>query len=410
MRLNWGKTFIIGFGFMAISAVWPIYNSYMPKFYEEFIQKSALIGLIMGFDNLLGLTLQPWFGALSDRTRSRWGRRRPFLLIGMPIAAVAFLTIPFARLAGLIPLVLVTIVMNLAMSLFRSPTVALMPDLTPSPLRSLANGVINFMGGLGAAIVLLAGGILYAMNPAFPFVVPAIIMGGVFLLFLFFIREPAAPEPASSVEETPQSLLMALRQIITNPDRGALILFLAIMAWFVAYQSVDTWFTLYSEQNLGVAVNVASKSLTLFAGAFLLGAIPAGVIGTKFGRRNTIAVGLIGMMASFSSMHFMTSLGQVQYVLIVAGLCWAMVNINSYPMVVEMCHPSQTGTYTGLYYIFSGVAGAGGPALTGAIFDLFGSKRPLFLVAAIFMALALVLILAQRKGEAVPAAKAAGVA
>lgn len=410
MRLNWGKTFIIGFGFMAISAVWPLYDSYMPKFYGEMIASSALVGLIMGFDNVLGLTLQPWFGALSDRTRSKWGRRRPFLLIGMPIAAVMVLAIPFARLGGLVPLLLVTIVMNLAMSLFRSPTVALMPDLTPSPLRSLANGVINFMGGLGAAIVLLAGGILYAMSPAYPFMVSAAIMGGVFLLFLFFIREPAAPDPANNVEETPQSLLLALRQIITNPDRGVLILFLAIMAWFVGYQSVNTWFTTYSEQNLGVAVNVASKSLTLYAGAFLLGALPAGVIGTKFGRRNTIAVGLIGMMASFASMHMMTSLSQVQYVLVVAGLCWALININSYPMVVEMCHPSQTGTYTGLYYIFSGVAGAGGPFLTGAIFDLFGSKRPLFLVAAIFMALALALILAQRKGEAAPEARAPGVA
>lgn len=410
MRLNWGKTFIIGFGFMAISAVWPLYDSYMPKFYEEVITSSALVGLIMGFDNLLGLTLQPWFGSLSDRTRSRWGRRRPFLLIGMPIAAVAVLAIPFARLGGLIPLLLVTIVMNLAMSIFRSPTVALMPDLTPSPLRSMANGVINFMGGLGAAIVLLAGGILYAMSPTYPFMVSAGIMAVVFLLFLFFIREPAAPETASNVEETPQSLLLALRQILNNPDRGTLILFLAIMAWFIGYQSVNTWFTTYSEQNLGVAVNVASKALTIYAGAFLLGAIPAGLIGTRLGRRNTIAIGLIGMMASFASMHMMTSLGQVQWVLGAAGLCWALVNINSYPMVVEMCHPSQTGTYTGLYYIFSGVAGASAPFLSGAIFDLFGSKRPLFLVSAIFMAIALALILSQRKGEAPEGLKGASAA
>ncbi len=410
MRLHWGKTFVLGFGFMAISAVWPLYDSYMPEFYGRFIASSTLVALLMGFDNLLGLTLQPWIGAISDRTNTRWGRRRPFLLIGMPLAALFIIAIPFGLQAGLVGLLIAALGMNLAMSLFRSPAVALMPDLTPAPQRSLANGVINLMGGIGAAVVLLLGSKLYAVSPSYPFLMSAGIMIVVFLLFVTVIREPAVPPSDSNVEQTPQSLMVALRQVVTNPDRGTLILFLAIFAWFVGYQSVNTWFTRYSVENLGVPINVASGALVFYAGAFVIGALPAGLIGTKFGRRPTIAAGLIGMIICFVVMSFLTTLAEVKILLLVAGLCWALININSYPMVMELCHASQRGTYTGLYYIFSGLAGIGGPFVLGVIFDLVGSKRPLFLGAAVAMVVALFLIRAVRKGEASPAGKGSAVA
>lgn len=406
MKLNWGKTFALGFGFMSISVVASLYDSYMGKFYEEFIASSTIVGLIMAIDNAFGMTLQPWFGALSDRTQSSWGRRRPFLLIGMPIAALGVMAIPFARTSGLLPLLLVTIVLNVALAVFRSPTVALMPDFTPSPLRSLANGVINLMGGLGSALALLGGSILYAMNVSYPFLMAGGVMVTVFLIFLLFIREPARPAEESAAEETPQSLLQALKHVVTNPDRDMLALFLAIFAWFVGYQAVNTWFTLYGEQILGIPVQAASARLTFFAGSFILGAVPAGYLGTKLGRRKTIAIGLSGMVASFLALHFLTALPAVTVVLVVAGLCWPLVNINSYPMVVEQCSAKQTGTYTGVYYIFSGLAGVAGPAVSGAVFDLMGSKRPLFFFAMVCMALALSLILMVRKGEANPAARA----
>lgn len=404
MRLNWGKTFVLGLGFLAISAVWPLYDSYMPKFYGGYIASSALVGVIMGFDNLLGFTLQPWFGARSDRTRSRWGRRLPYLLIGMPIAAVSLLAIPFAREAGLWPLLAVTIIMNLAMSIFRSPTVALMPDLTPSPLRSLANGVINFMGGIGGGIALLGGGILYAMSPRYPFMLSAAIMAVVFLCFLFFIREPALDQgggaPAEGTEETPQGLWLAFREMITNPDRTTLLLFAALFALFVGYQAVNTWFTVYAEETLHVAVNVASKALTWYAGSFVIFALPAGWVGTRLGRRRTIAIGLGGMAAGFVLMHFLATLGQASVALIVLGAFWSLININTYPMVVELCRPSQTGTFTGLYYIFTQAGGVAAPIISGFVFDLAGSKRPLFFTAALFLLIALALILTVRKGEA----------
>lgn len=407
MRLAWGKTFVIGLGFLSISAVWPLYDSYMPKFYGEFIASSALVGLIMGFDNILGLTLQPWFGAKSDRTRSRWGRRLPYLLIGMPVAALALLALPFGRSAGLIPLLAVTILLNLAMSMFRSPTIALMPDLTPSPLRSLANGVINLMGGIGAAVVLFTGATLYAMNPGYPFWLSAAILIVVFFCFLLFIREPAVSESSESVEQTPQSLLAALREIFSGSDKGSLLVFFALLVLFIGYQSANTWFTLYAEENLGVAVNVASRSLTYYAAAFVVFALPAGYLGTKIGRRKTIAAGIIGMVVLYTVVFFLKSMAMVSIALILLGACWALVNVNTYPMIVELCRPSQTGTYTGLYYIFQQVGGVSGPFLFGLLFDAVGSKRPLFITAAVFLVISGVLFLAARTGEAAPAGQAA---
>lgn len=398
--MNWGRTFVLGFGFLAISAVWPLYDAYMPNFLSGYIASSAVIGAIMGLDNFLGLTLQPYMGSISDRTRSRWGRRRPYLLIGMPIAALALALFPWSIQGGLFTLLLTTGVMNLSMAVFRSPTVALMPDLTPSVFRSQANGVINFMGGIGAAIVIQVGKMLYPVDPGYPFVVAAGIMTIVFFLFLLVIREPELPPHADAVEETPQSLIAAMKEIVRSPDKNTLTLFLAIFAWFVAYQSVNTWFTKYAVENLGVEIHQAAGALFYTAIFFVLGALPAGFIGAKLGRRLTISMGLVGMVLTFFSMQFLTTLGQFSIALGIAGLCWALVNINSYPMVTEMCQPSQIGTYTGLYYIFSGLAGTSGPFLAGLIFDMSGSKKPLFLVGVIFMALALVLIWTVRKGEA----------
>lgn len=400
MRLNWGKTFILGFGFLAISTVWPVYDSYMPIFLAKYIGSATIIGLIMAVDNVLGLTLQPYFGSLSDRTRTRWGRRRPFLLLGMPVAALALFSFPISLPLGLITLLITTGVLNLSMSLFRSPTVALMPDATPAPLRSKANGIINFMGGIGAVIAIVVGGIMYKISPGYAFLLPGAIMLVVFLLFLLYFREPEIPQAESGAEETPQSLLLALRQILVNPDRTTLTLFLTIFAWFVAYQGVNTWFTSYSVEVLKVSEADASLRLSIYALSFVIGALPAGYIGTWLGRRRTIMMGLIGMTLCFLGMNFLTSLNQLTIAFVAAGLSWALININSYPMVVQMCHPSQTGTFTGLYYIFAGLAGVTGPFLAGLLFDTMKTKQPLFLFGMAFMLVAILLISTVRKGEA----------
>jgi maltose/moltooligosaccharide transporter len=408
VRLHWGKTFVLGFGFLAISAATSIYDSYMTKFFEGFLGAGVLVGMIMGIDNFLGMKLQPYIGARSDRTVTRFGRRRPYLLIGMPIAALSLAAIPFAREHGFLPLLVVTIILNIAMSLFRSPTVALMPDITPAPLRSIANGVINLMGGIGAALMLFVGASLYAKSPRYPFIFAGAVMGLIFLVVWFFIREPAITKPAEASEDAPRGLLKALRHVITNPDRNTLLFFTSLFAWFVGYQAINTWFTLYGEQILNVPLPKASATLVAFVGTFVLFAVPAGYLGTKFGKRLTICVGLGGLSLSFMLMHFLTALPQITIALVACGFFWALVNINSYPIVVSLAPPSQAGTYTGLYYIFSGLAGMSSPIMAGALFDLVGSKRPLFLFAAAAMAVSLLLLLTVKdvNQKAVPSAAA----
>ena len=148
MKLDMKKTFILGLGFFGINLLWPVYNAFVPIMLEQYTKKAALIGLIMTIDNLFAVVFQPIFGAMSDRTKSRFGRRMPYILIGMPISALLFSLIPYTN--SLATLMITIIIMNFMMSVYRAPTVALMPDITPSPLRSKANGIINFMGGLAA--------------------------------------------------------------------------------------------------------------------------------------------------------------------------------------------------------------------------------------------------------------------
>jgi maltose/moltooligosaccharide transporter len=400
MRLAWGRTFLLGTGFMAISTIVTIYDSYMPKFYEGFLTSSFLVGAVMGMDNFLGMTFQPWAGSLSDRTTTRWGRRRPFILLGMPIAALMAFLLPLGREQGLLPLLAITVILNLALAWFRAPLISLMPDLTPQELRSPANGVINLMGGVGTVIVLLLGSRLFTLSPRYPFWLSASILALITLVFLIWIREPERPAPAEPDESQPSALLPALGLLLRRPRAMGLPLFLAIASWFIGYQSVNTWFTLWSEQQLHVPVHIASGRLAIMGATFILMAIPAGFLGVRLGRRRTIAIGLAGMTATLLFMHTITSLQMMTVALAVTGLFWALVNINSYPLVVSICRDGQTGTYTGLYYLFSGLAGTLGPSLAGRLFDLAGSKQPLFPMAATSMGIALLLMLLWREDAA----------
>lgn len=399
VRLAWGRTFLLGTGFLAISVVATLYDSYVPKFYEGFLQSSLLVGLVMGLDNLLAFTVQPWLSSLSDRTRTRFGRRLPFVLLGMPIAALFLFLLPLGREIGLWTLLSTTILLNLALVSFRSPTIALMPDLTPPPLRSQANGIINLMGGVGSVIAVLVGAKLYTLSPRYPFWLGAAFFLVVAFIFFRWIREPAQPE-AESDEVPPASLGKVLTALVAEPKRMGLPAFVAMALYMIGYQAVNTWFTLWGEQQLGIPVNLASARLSVMGLSFIIMAIPAGFLGARFGRRLTMAVGLGGMVIAFILIHLLATPGNLILFLAFTGICWALININAYPLAVSLGRPEETGTYTGVYYFFTGLAGTVGPAIAGKIFDLAGSKQPLFIVGAVAMGLAMLLLLAWREPAA----------
>ena len=181
------KTWLLGFGFFSISLTWALYNAYVPLFLEDFIESTFIIGFLMTLDNYFALFLQPWVGNRSDRTNTRYGRRMPYLLVGMPLAAVFTMLIP--TYVSLFTLVLFMVLMNLSMSLYRSPTVALMPDITPEPKRSKANGIINFMGARSAVAAFGGGAVLYDMHRTLPFAAAAILTLVALLVVFSKIKE-----------------------------------------------------------------------------------------------------------------------------------------------------------------------------------------------------------------------------
>ena len=422
MKFNYGKIFMLGFGFFGVSVIWGVYNAFVPIFLaDKFHLAPIWIGFFMTLDNIAALFIQPPVGAWSDRLRTRLGRRLPFILIGAPVGALAFGLVP---LAAILPLfVACTSTLILSMAIWRTPVVALMPDITPSGKRSQANGIINFMGGIGTIIALQTGGTLYKLSPSFPFWMGSVLVVIAALMVLFFIREP---KNYDETEEQP-NMFGSLRAVLKDKDRSALWLFLAIFFWFIGYAAVDAFFTLYAKKHLGLNEGDGATLLSVLPLLFVIFAIPSGILASKIGRRLTISIGLVLMTAVLVCLYIfppamllapvtklplvgipltqggprMLTLAGV--LLMFAGIAWSFVNINSLPMVVDMTSAARIGTYTGLYYLFSTLSAIVGPNFNGWIIQLTnGDYNNIMLFAPVFMVISLVFMWGVRRGEAQP--------
>jgi maltose/moltooligosaccharide transporter len=411
MKFNYGKIFLLGFGFFGVSVVWSVYNAFVPIFLaNRFDLAPAWIGFFMTLDNIAALFIQPPVGAWSDRLRTPIGRRMPFILVGAPISALAFGIIPVAAVLPLF--VACTSTLLLSMALWRTPVVALMPDITPSPKRSQANGIINFMGGVGAIIAFLVGSTLYKQNPNFPFWMGSGLVLLAAILVLIFVKEP---KEYRQTEKQPD-MFQSLREVWRDSDKSALRLFLAIFSWFIGYNAIEAFFTLYSVHHLNLNEADGASMLGHLSLFFVLFALVSGLVGARLGRRVTISMGLV-LLAVLTVLMFVlppatlaTPLGKlpvlgivriISLLLMVAGIAWALININSLPMVVDLVEDARIGTYTGLYYLFSTLAAIAGPNVNGWIIQLSGDNyNAIMVVAPIFMLCALVLMLGVRRGEA----------
>lgn len=411
MKLNYGKTFLLGFGFFGVSVIWGVYNAFVPLFLaNKFGLAPALIGFFMTLDNIAALLIQPPVGAWSDKLRTPIGRRMPFILIGAPIGALVFGLIPIAAVLPLF--VACTSTLLLSMAFWRTPVVALMPDITPSKFRSQANGIINFMGGVGAIISFLGGSALYKLNPNFPFWMGSGLVIVSTLLLFIFIKEPKVYE---ETEKQP-GMIESLKFVLKDPDKSALRILSAIFFWFIGYSAIEAFFSLYAFKHLGLEEADGARLLGQLSLIFVIFALPAGYIGGKIGRRVTISIGLLIMAACTTAMYFFSPalltleltklpvLGVVPVVgviLMLAGAGWALININSLPMVVDMTTETRIGTYTGLYYLFSTFSAIVGPNMNGWIIQLSGlNYNAIMIVSPALMIVALVLMLGVKRGEA----------
>ncbi len=411
MKLNYGKTFLLGFGFFAVSLIWGTYNLFVPVFLsEKFGLNAALVGFFLTLDNIAALLIQPPVGAWSDKLRTKVGRRMPFLLIGAPISAIAFGLVPMA--AALPFFVACTTTLLLSMAFWRTPVIALMPDITPSKFRSQANGIINFMGGFGFIVASLGGAALYEKNPAYPFWAGSILVIFSILLVFAFIREPKNYETS----DTTPGMVESLKYLSTEHEKSGLRLLLAIFFWFVGYSALDAFFTLYSINHLGIGEANGARLLSQLSLIFILFALPSGYIGGRIGRKPTILTGIVIMtiimilifvipVSTLNTQVFtLPVLGVVPVLgllLMCAGMGWALININSLPMVVDLTDTTHVGTYTGLYYLFSTLAAIVGPNVNGWVIHLSGSNyNNMWIVAPLSMVVAFIMMLGVKRGEA----------
>lgn len=389
-KFPYGKTFLLGFGFFGISLIWPIFNNFIPIFLQEdFMLSATMTGFIMTWDNYINMFIQPIVGERSDRTRTRLGRRKPWMLVGAPLAAIFFIIVP--TMNTVVAIMFAILLTNLSMALFRSPTIALLGDLFPAEQRSTANGIINLMGGVGAILAFLVGGALYKFGRITPFVFGSVVMLVGILMVVLFIREktfdPSAEIPEKEIVRN--SFWHSFKEVLNASDRSGLLILLAIMCWFLGYNALDTWISSFGKFSLGINEGRMAILTSGLALSFVIFALPSGILATRFGRRRIILIGITGLLLTIIYGLIVQNELMLIGFLIIAGFFWALINVNSLPMVYDVGGDERIGTFTGLYYLASSIAAIGGPQIVGILIDITGGNyRIMFVFAAIFMALA----------------------
>lgn len=433
MKLDNKRTILTGFAFLSICAFWQMYNSIVPLILTNtFHLNETYSGAIMAADNVLALFLLPLFGAISDRTSTKIGKRMPFILFGTGLAIILMNLLPmidnsYAAAPGSFKTISFVVVLGLllvAMGTYRSPAVALMPDITPKPLRSKGNAIINLMGALGGVIYLGVAALMYPNSkvaglahvnyqPLF-MVVSAIMFVAIAILFLT-IKEPRLVAEQQELEKKHPEWNLAEddgsgNETLPKPVKKSLIFLLSsICLWFIGYNAVETWFTTYVSQVMGQALGGASTCLLIATGGAVVSYIPIGIIASRVGRKRTIMAGIILLAACFGLGYFLTtaysSINLIMFIVFaLVGLAWAAINVNSLPMVVEMCRGSDIGRFTGYYYTFSMIAQVVTPIVAGSLMRHV-SYTVLFPYAALFVALSFVTMIFVKHGDNKPEAR-----
>ena len=497
MKLNYKRTILVGFAFFLISAFWTAYEAIIPLILtNKFGMSQTWSGVIMAADNILAVFLLPIFGALSDKCRSRHGRRTPFIFIGTLLAALLLQGLSFAdnkqlgnisdisaiddpaaleviyddqksaslltpegekfvlsdlyekdefaaiksdeaaytdyvvparqacaaertaaKPAALIAFIALLLAVLISMAIFRSPAVALMPDVTVKPLRSKGNAIINLMGTAGGILSLVLG-ILFSTssvkNSMMSYTSFFCVVSGVMLIalgiFILTVREPQWAKQMQDdsirygVEEKEEETDSKKRKLTSGETRSLIFILLSVALWYFGYNAVTSKFSVYASNILQEDFN---STMLLAQGAAIVTYIPSGLIATKIGRKRTIMIGVVMLASAFGVAAFLRA-GSPAWLMnalfILAGMAWATINVNSFPMVVEMCSGGDVGKYTGYYYTASMAAQTATPMISGFLMDKI-RMTVLFPYATIFVALAFVTMFCVKHGDAKVVAK-----
>lgn len=413
MKLNYKRTILIGMAFLSISAFWQMYDNIIPLILQNtFHLNESLIGAIMAIDNVLAVFLLPIIGNLSDRIDTPMGKRTPFILGGTLAAIVLMMLLPYADEQQELGLFVAALGLTLiAMGMYRSPAVALMPDLTPKPLRSAANAIINLMGAVGGIYTL--GLIQFLVKneerPSyFPvFMGVAILMAVSIVILLLTIKEKklTAQIAEEYPEEEEDELIQENGELAPEVKRSLRFILVSIFLWFTAYNAVTTAFSRYAVTVWKMEGGGFASCLMVAMIAAIISYVPTGALASRIGRKKTIIWGLLLMLISYSSVFFYPTYhvtANIFFALI--GIGWAAVGVNSLPMVVEMSKGSEIGKYTGLYYTFSMTAQIFTPIVSGALLQ-YVSYHTLFPYAMFFTICAMVTMSCVKHGDSKPVKK-----
>ena len=503
MKLNYKRVFFVSLAFFLITLFWQCYDTLIPKILtDKFGMSQTLSGVFMAFDNVLALFLLPLFGAISDKSRFKMGKRLPFIIIGTVLSCVLFVSLSFADYwqltnidalrsedtsvvmselynaelgdisdeirekytteedfakisvyqqdesgnsvlsdeykdyviparqayawqktlenpAPMIVFIVILLFTLLAMSIYRSPAVALMPDITPKPLRSKANAVVSMMGGIAGALVLFLGMIFQTdktENALMSYTVFFSVIAGLMIISLIVlvcaVKEKAWADEAHRIsleygvedEEKEEAARNGERHLSRGELCSLILLLLSVAFWWIGYNSVTSKYSVYAPQVLGVGFNTTLLIALLVA---FVAFVPVAILSSRLGRRKTILVGITLLALSFFAASFLRA-GAPEWIMYLlfgfAGIGWAAINVNSFPMVVELATGSDVGKYTGLYYTASMAAQAVAPVVGGVFLDWIGMEA-LFPFGFVAVALSFVTMLFVRHGDAKPIMK-----
>lgn len=419
MKLNYKRTLLVGFAFLSICAFWQLYDNVIPLILKNtFHMKDSLVGVVMAMDNVLALFLLPFFGKLSDKCHTKLGRRTPFILGGTAAAVILMNILPYAdnhekMLLFVIPLGLLLI----AMGTYRSPAVALMPDVTPKPLRSKANAIINLMGALGGVFTLGVTGLLVHAGATgrndytMLFLAVSLLMAISVIVLVLTVRENKLAAEVAAMEtdeekeaeaEEKKESGKAFGELAPDVRRSLWLILFSVAFWFMGYNAVTSAFTRYMQVQWGYDIKAASLCLMVATVGAVLSYLPVGILSSKFGRKKLIQAGVILLAVCFATAGLFTAFHPAVYVVFaLVGVAWAMINVNSYPMVVEISKSGDVGKYTGYYYTFSMAAQIITPILSGLLLEHVGYQT-LMPYATVMVAISFVTISLARHGDNKP--------
>ncbi len=434
VKLNVKRTALVGLAFFTINAVWQLYNTEIPIMLDTMIEKAitalfgaeflakfpknTIINAMMSVDNIMALVLLPMFGVLSDRTHTRLGKRTPYIIAGVVGTAIMLpLVAAFYAIGSIVGVFITLVFVLLAMSIYRSPAVALMPDITPKPLRSEGNAIINIMGAAGNVVIvcatlvigkLLIGGTKYYIAL---FIFTSVVIVAALAIFLVTVRENqflSEMPPENYEAEKKTELDINSKHLHASKRKSLIFLLIAVACWYMAYGCIETNFSRYAIDILGMSEATKAIPMLVSLVAAFICFVPIANISSKIGRRKSVIISVSALFVCVFIASFVTNMAVLYGLFALVGVSWAAINVNAYPMVVEMAKGADIGKYTGYYYTFQMAAQIATPVLSGMFIDLFnritgthnGGMRVLFPYAAIFIVFAFVAMMFVWHGDA----------